>query len=120
MLIYLSVSTFRRGGGLSSWTFREEVVYDFSTLAAQDLWDDYEATLVETRSILARQLVPLPAYGSVCKLCHWHTFCITQLTAADDLTLIPFLRRTDRDIMRDQIPTIAEADPMLRTTGPVS
>jgi predicted RecB family nuclease len=85
----------------------EEVVYDFSTLAAQDLWDDYEATLVEARSILARRLVPLPAYGSVCKLCHWRTFCITQLAAADDLTLIPFLRRTDRDIMRDQIPTIA-------------
>ena len=30
-----------------------------------------------------------------------------QLTAADDLTLIPFLSRSDRDAMRDTIPTIA-------------
>jgi predicted RecB family nuclease len=70
-------------------------------------WDDYEAALVDARAILARQLVPLPGYSSVCKLCHWHTFCIAQLIAEDDLTLIPFLRRSDRDVMRDSIPTIA-------------
>jgi predicted RecB family nuclease len=86
---------------------RDEVAYDFTTLSGQSLWDDYAAALVEARAILARQLVPLPGYASVCKLCHWHTFCIAQLTAADDLTLIPFLRRSDRDVMRDSIPTIA-------------
>jgi uncharacterized protein len=85
----------------------EEIAYDFTTLAGQRLWDDYEAALVETRAILVRELVPLPGYASVCKLCHWHTHCIAQLTAQDDLTLIPFLRRPDRDVMRDTIPTIA-------------
>jgi predicted RecB family nuclease len=30
-----------------------------------------------------------------------------QLTALDDLTLIPFLRRSDRDVMVESIPTIA-------------
>ena len=85
----------------------DEVAYDFTTLPGQTLWDDYEAALVEARAILARELVPLPGYASVCKLCHWHTFCVAQLTAADDLTLIPFLRRSDRDAMRDSIPTIA-------------
>jgi predicted RecB family nuclease len=58
----------------------DEVAYDFTTLAGQGLWDDY---------------------------CHWHTACIAQLTAEDDLTLIPFLSRSDRDVMRDRIPTIA-------------
>jgi predicted RecB family nuclease len=85
----------------------DEVAYDFTTLPGQNIWDEYEDALVKARAIFARQLVPLPGYGSVCKLCHWHTFCIAQLTAADDLTLIPFLRRSDRDIMRDRIPTIA-------------
>jgi len=84
----------------------EKVAYDFSTLPAQRLWDEYEAALLETRGILAGELVPLPGYASVCKLCHWHTHCIAELNAADDLTLIPFLGRSDRDVMRDSIPTI--------------
>ena len=86
---------------------RDEVTYDFTDLPGQNLWDDYENALNEARSILARKIVPRPGYASVCKLCHWHTFCISQLIAADDLTLIPFLRRSDRDTMCDQIPTIA-------------
>src|SRR3984893_8950022 len=85
----------------------DEVDYDFTTLTGQSLWDDYEGALAQARAILAREFVPLPGYASVCKLCHWHTFCIAQLTAEDDLTLIPFLRRSDRDVMCDRIPTIA-------------
>jgi predicted RecB family nuclease len=85
----------------------DEVAYDFTTLTGQSLWDDYEGALVQARAILARVLVPLPGYASVCKLCHWHTFCVEQLTDDDDLTLIPLLRRSDRDVMRDSIPTIA-------------
>ena len=85
----------------------DEVVYDFTTIPGQSLWDEYEAALVGARAILSRQLVPRAGYASVCKLCYWHTFCIDQLTAADDLTLIPFLRRSDRDLMCDSIPTIA-------------
>jgi predicted RecB family nuclease len=52
--------------------------------------------------------VPLPAYSGVCKLCHWHTFCIERLTDNDDLTLVPFLSRSHRDTMQPTIPTIAE------------
>ena len=90
------------------WDIRgEEVPYDFTTLAGQSLWDDYEAALAEARAILARDTVPLPAYASICKLCHWHTHCIAELTSADDLSLIPFLSRSDRDGMRDSIPTVA-------------
>src|SRR5262249_11075802 len=69
----------------------EEIAYDFTTLPGQSLWDDYEAALAEARAILARERIPLPGYASVCKLCHWHSHCVVELTAADDLTLIPFL-----------------------------
>jgi predicted RecB family nuclease len=96
-------------GGRQAFVFDingREVAYDFTTMVGEKLWDEYEATLVEARAILARERNPLPAYGSVCKLCHWHSFCIAQLTEADDLTLIPRLSRSDRDIMRDDIPTI--------------
>jgi predicted RecB family nuclease len=85
----------------------DEVGYDFTALPGQGLWDEYEGALAEARAIHARQLVPLPGYASVCKLCHWHTFCIERLTAADDLTLIPFLSRSDRDVMAESIPTVA-------------
>jgi predicted RecB family nuclease len=85
----------------------EEVSYDFTTLAGQSLWDDYESALVKARAILTQELFTLPGYASACKLCHWHGHCIAQLTAADDLTLIPFLSPSDRDVMLDSIPTIA-------------
>jgi predicted RecB family nuclease len=86
---------------------RDEVAYDFTTLEGDMLWDDYQTALTEVHAILARHNTPLPAYGSVCKLCHWHTHCVAQLTAADDLTLIPYLGRKERDIMQDSLPTIA-------------
>jgi predicted RecB family nuclease len=90
------------------WDIRgNEVAYDFTTLEGDALWDDYQTALTEARSILARQTTPLPAYGSVCKLCHWYTYCVAQLTAADDLTLIPHLGRKERDAMQDSVPTIA-------------
>jgi predicted RecB family nuclease len=85
----------------------DEVAYDFTTLPGETLWEEYQSALAEGRAILARQLTPLPAYASVCKLCHWHTFCIAQLTAADDLTLIPSLGRKERGVMSESLPTIA-------------
>jgi predicted RecB family nuclease len=83
----------------------DEVTYDFST-TGDNLWERYEETLVEARAIILRQIDPLPAYGSVCKLCHWHTLCVAKLVEADDLTLIPRLGRSDRDTMLDSFPTI--------------
>jgi predicted RecB family nuclease len=90
------------------WDIRgEEVEYDFTGPSGQTLWRRYEKSVADARAILAKQTVPLPAYTSVCKLCHWHTFCLGELTAADDLTLIADLRRSDRDTMRDRIPSMA-------------
>jgi predicted RecB family nuclease len=53
-------------------------------------------------------VTPLPAYTSVCKFCHWYTFCVEQLTAAGDLTLIPYLGRDLRDAMQDTVANVAE------------
>lgn len=95
------------------WDIRgDEVPYDFtvpqSTRRPETLWDEYQVALAEARSILSRQVVPLPAYCGTCKLCHWHTFCVDQLTASDDLTLIPLLSRSHRDTMQATVPTIAD------------
>ncbi len=85
----------------------DEVAYDFTTLAGETLWDEYQLALTEVRAILTRQITPLPAYVGVCKLCHWHTLCLAQLTAADDLTLIPSLGRKERSVMYERLPTMA-------------
>jgi predicted RecB family nuclease len=85
----------------------DEVAYDFTTLSGETLWDEYQSALREVRGILARRATPTAAYASVCKLCHWHTFCIAQLTAADDLTLIPSLGRKERGAIYESLPTIA-------------
>jgi predicted RecB family nuclease len=90
----------------------DEVAYDFTSPRGQrkpaTLWDEYQSALAEARAILTREVTPLPAYSSVCKLCHWYTHCVDQLTEADDLTLIPFLGRPIRDAMLATIPTIAD------------
>ncbi|MGY4330223.1 putative RecB family nuclease [Bradyrhizobium sp. LB7.2] len=85
----------------------DQIVYDFGDPPGRDLWRGYEKALAEARSILAREKVPRAAYSSACKLCHWYHFCVRELTAADDLTLIPGLRRSDRDALIEQVPTIA-------------
>jgi predicted RecB family nuclease len=108
----LKLSAGRRG---FVWDIHgDEVAYDFSKLPVEALWNDYESALAKARDILARELTPLPAYASICKLCHWHSFCLAELTAADDLSLIPFLGRKERDVVADRLPTIAalaECDP---------
>jgi predicted RecB family nuclease len=90
----------------------DEVPYDLNEQQSagnpNTYWDRYEAALTEARAILARETVPQAAYGAVCKLCHWHDACIDQLTQADDLTLIPDLGRSVRDVMQDRIPSIAK------------
>jgi hypothetical protein len=82
----------------------DEVPYDFTVSRGvkkpETLWDEYQFGLTEARAILAREFTPLAAYSAACKLCHWYTFCVEQLTVADDLTLIPFLGRGLRDTMQ--------------------
>ncbi len=90
----------------------KEVPYNFTVPQGPNkpatLWDEYEGALAKARSILNKQSRPLGAYSSTCKMCHWYTCCVDQLSKADDLTLIPMLGRSKRDVMQATIATIAE------------
>ncbi len=104
----LGLSAGRRG---FIWDIHgDEVPYDLRAplgpRTPQTLWDKYQEALAQCRAILAGHTTPLPAYSSACKLCHWYTNCVEQLTATNDLTLIPFLGRGVRDAMKDEVPSI--------------
>ena len=96
----------------------QEVVYDFTEPHGKGnprtLWEDYQDCLAEAQAIVGKSTETLAAYSGVCKLCHWYSACIPRLTDANDLTLIPELGRSRRDVMMERVATIrdlAEADP---------
>ena len=96
----------------------DEVIYDFAEPYGKrnprTLWQDYQECLTEVQAIVSGKSETLAAFGAVCKLCHWYSACLAQLTAADDLTLIPELGRSKRDSMAENVATIQEfaaADP---------
>ena len=90
----------------------KEVLYDLieplGRRTPETMWDVYQRFLMEARAILAKAQQTLAAYGAECKECHWYHACLDDLTAADDLTLLPELGRSKRDALKPQIPTIAE------------
>jgi predicted RecB family nuclease len=91
----------------------KEVLYDFAlgdgTGKSQELWDYYQECLAEARAIISKAKRTLPAYSSgICKNCLWYTDCIHTLETANDLTLIPELGRSKRDIMIHRIHSIRE------------
>jgi len=89
-----------------------EVPYEFRTpygkRGPRTLWQDYEDALHEAQAIINRSETTLPAFGAVCKLCHWYTACVKRLKENDDLTMIPELGRSKRDVMYDRIRTVTE------------
>jgi predicted RecB family nuclease len=89
----------------------EEFLYDLDAPRSErnprSLWIEYQDRLSQARGILRQTVTTLPAYGAVCKLCHWHSACLKRLEAADDLTLLPGLGRCKRDAMMDRISTIS-------------
>ncbi|HLY65904.1 MAG TPA: TM0106 family RecB-like putative nuclease, partial [Chloroflexota bacterium] len=96
----------------------KEVWYDFTAHESgrklSTLWDFYEERLGQARAIIDKATTTLPAYASgTCKNCVWYTACIETLEAANDLTLIPELGRSRRDVMIHRVRSIrglAEAD----------
>jgi predicted RecB family nuclease len=96
----------------------KEVIYDLDAPLGphtpESLWDFYQDALAGARAILAGHSSPKGAYASICKHCHWYSHCLEELTAADDLTLIPGLGRRARDSLGARFATVAElasADP---------
>ena len=90
----------------------EEVPYDLDVPRGKrnptSLWDFYEENLEKVRRITGGSEKTLPAYSSVCKLCHWRSFCLSQLEKLDDLSLIPELGRSRRDALVPFVPTVTE------------
>ena len=111
ILEQLGRSTGRRG---FIWDIHgKEVPYDFMVMYGvknpRRLWDDYQECLGEARDIASRVAETLPAYSSgTCKNCVWYTACIKSLEAANDLTLIPELGRSKREVMIGRIGSIRE------------
>jgi predicted RecB family nuclease len=58
--------------------------------------------------IANHDLKTLPAYSGICKLCQWRTYCLKCLRKANDLTLIPELGRSKRDVMINHVDSVAE------------
>jgi len=101
-----------------------EVPYDFATpygkRTPRTLWQDYEDALHEAKAIISRSEETLPAFGAVCKLCHWYTACVRRLKDTNDLTMIPELGRSKRDVMYGNIRTVtqfASTDPESLVSG---
>ena len=90
----------------------EEVPYDLTAALGprtpESMWDVYNQCLAEAKAIVDQVDKTLPAYGAVCKQCHWYTACLDDLTAANDLTLLPELGRAKRDVLVSRVSTIAE------------
>src|SRR5258708_3048579 len=93
-----------------------EVPYDFQTPHGKrnprTLWGDYEDALHEAQAIISKSMTTLPAFGAVCKLCHWYTACVRRLQEADDLTMIPELGRSKRDVMYGNVRPISSGKPV--------
>lgn len=105
-----------RSGGRKAFVWDihgKEVPYDFAPEdgpgKSHGLWDYYQECLAEARAIISKTKKTLPAYASgICKNCLWYTACIGTLEAANDLTLIPELGRSKRDVMIDRVHSIRE------------
>jgi predicted RecB family nuclease len=95
------------------WDIHErEIKYDLnssqSTRNPESWWSKYQNCLEAATKIVNHDLNTLPAYAGICKLCHWRTYCFKCLKKANDLTLIPELGRSTRDVMISQIGSVAE------------
>ena len=95
----------------------QEVSYDLAAQAGsrsvQTLWSYYRQVLQDVQEVVSSTAQTRPAMASDCKMCHWRSFCMHQVKQSGDLTLIPELGRSKRDVLAPKIPTIkamAKAD----------
>lgn len=90
----------------------DEIVYDLTAPQGMrnttSLWDVYQDVLATAHGIIGREDQTRAAYCAECKLCHWYHACLDDLSAANDLTLIPELGRSKRDVLIGQVATIRE------------
>ena len=107
------------------WDIHEnEVPYNFQATYGKrnprSLWQDFQDALYEAEIIVQGNGHTLPAYSAACKLCHWYSACVSQLKDSNDLTIIPELGRSKRDVMYDELRTVtalAESNPETFISG---
>jgi len=104
---------FSVGRSGSIWDINgKEIAYDLEAPLGvrkpQSMWDEYETCLATARAIATQADSTVPAYSSMCKLCHWYSSCLMHMQETQDLTLIPGLGRPKRDSMRGDLATISE------------
>jgi uncharacterized protein len=89
----------------------EEVIYNLNSPVGKrdttSLWEFYETCLENVTLIVNQKKKTLPALCSMCKLCHWHSFCKSQLKGKNDLSLIPELGRSKRDAILPYFKNVA-------------
>ena len=90
------------------WDVRgQRVAYELDmprhSKTASTWWDLYLECLEQVRGILGGNGATRGALASACKICHWHSHCRDELTAAGDLTLVPYLGRALRDGMASHL-----------------
>jgi len=92
--------------------YGREIEYDLNspqnTRKPESWWNKYQSCLVEVNKIANHDLKTLPAYSGICKLCQWRTYCLKCLRKANDLTLIPELGRSKRDVMINHVDSVSE------------
>jgi predicted RecB family nuclease len=79
-----------------------------STRNPESWWSKYKNYLEAVSKIANHDLKTLPAYSGICKLCQWRTYCLKCLRKSNDLTLIPELGRSKRDVMINYLDSVAE------------
>ena len=91
---------------------KDEISYDLDEPQGKrnpvTIWSLYQKTLTQARLIVSRSEKTRPAYSAACKLCHWYSACLGELESTDDLTLLPDVGRSKRDVMVEQIPTLTD------------
>jgi predicted RecB family nuclease len=89
----------------------DEVIYDLSTplstRSCGSLWEYYRKCLDRAQRLLVLEDSSSPALSSTCTLCHWRSFCLGRLIESDDLSLIPELGRSKRDVLYPHVKTTA-------------
>ncbi len=90
----------------------EEVYYDFSIpqgpKTSQTYWEYYQSILESARVVAQKKVSESPAYSSICKLCYWMTACKKQLLESNDITLVPDLGRSKRDLLIPYVKTVED------------
>jgi uncharacterized protein len=77
------------------------------------LWQDYQRLLARARKSAGDAAKTRPARTAACRACVWRGACMQHLAREDDLSLLPEVGRSTRDVIAAVYPTIhalAEAD----------